>query len=426
MDELIVRFPSIAEDIFKELDNASLTKCKETCPFWNDTIDKQKEIWIRKIRLGSEQFQEFSNLCNSVIRKTSVQRVKELSLAVQKANVRFCFDRDQVTPHHVVALFGSKELYEYILLESDKSEVEEGEVEPATHDESSSPVPENFYNKKKSFFDTISCEELVVDPPCNTRNSVVPEQDSKIMASPNSNRSITLNNEPDYNIVRLDIGPHCRLHCERMAMEDARIDSFKTPSGNLKSFFKRMDSVKVAKAGFFATLSNNLRCFNCNVLVEGLRRQDDPMYYHARFAPECPFVKLSMGRKYIQACCEGPEEPNVPTAEAEATTASGGPSSGGSGGSGSGASGTGNGPSGTGNGPSGTGNGPSGGGGGGGASTVEDYERLLTCIICMEARVGCTFVPCGHLVTCANCACNCAQCPLCRSPVHGAVKTYFN
>merc|ERR1712008_627482 len=44
--------------------------------------------------------------------------------------------------------------------ESDKSatELEEGEVEPATHDESSSPVPEIFYDKKKSFFDTISCE----------------------------------------------------------------------------------------------------------------------------------------------------------------------------------------------------------------------------------------------------------------------------
>ena len=47
--------------------------------------------------------------------------------------------------------------------ESDKSatELEEGEVEPATHDESSSPVPENFYDKKKSFFDTISCEGML-------------------------------------------------------------------------------------------------------------------------------------------------------------------------------------------------------------------------------------------------------------------------
>ena len=96
-----------------------------------------------------------------MISKTSVERVKELALAVQKFFGQTKFGREQFTPHHVVALFGSKELYEYILLESEKSEVEEGEVEPATHDESSSPVPENFYNKKKSFFDTISCEGML-------------------------------------------------------------------------------------------------------------------------------------------------------------------------------------------------------------------------------------------------------------------------
>jgi len=35
-------------------------------------------------------------------------------------------------------------------------ELEEGEVEPENHE--SSPVPEQFYDKKKSFFDSISCE----------------------------------------------------------------------------------------------------------------------------------------------------------------------------------------------------------------------------------------------------------------------------
>ena len=47
--------------------------------------------------------------------------------------------------------------------ESNKSatELEEGEVEPATHKESSSPVSENFYDKKKSFSDTISCEGML-------------------------------------------------------------------------------------------------------------------------------------------------------------------------------------------------------------------------------------------------------------------------
>merc|ERR1712002_518274 len=36
------------------------------------------------------------------------------------------------------------------------TELEEGEVEPENHE--SSPVPEQFYDKKKSFFDSISCE----------------------------------------------------------------------------------------------------------------------------------------------------------------------------------------------------------------------------------------------------------------------------
>lgn len=36
------------------------------------------------------------------------------------------------------------------------TELEEGEVEPENHE--SSPIPEQFYDKKKSFFDSISCE----------------------------------------------------------------------------------------------------------------------------------------------------------------------------------------------------------------------------------------------------------------------------
>jgi len=40
--------------------------------------------------------------------------------------------------------------------ETPATELEEGEVEPENHE--SSPVPEQFYDKKKSFFDSISCE----------------------------------------------------------------------------------------------------------------------------------------------------------------------------------------------------------------------------------------------------------------------------
>ena len=84
MDELIKRFPSLAQDVQKELDNRSLSKCKEVSPLWNDSVDNQKEIWIRRIRLRSEKFEEFRTLWNAVISKTPVERVKALGLAVQK------------------------------------------------------------------------------------------------------------------------------------------------------------------------------------------------------------------------------------------------------------------------------------------------------------------------------------------------------
>merc|ERR1712173_220038 len=57
--------------------------------------------------------------------------------------------------------------------ETPATELEEGEVEPENHE--SSPVPEQFYDKKKSFFDSISCEateKSKVGPrPRNDRNA---------------------------------------------------------------------------------------------------------------------------------------------------------------------------------------------------------------------------------------------------------------
>ena len=51
MDEVILRFPTVANNIFKEIDNEGLTKCKEISKLWCDSINNQKDIWLRIIRL---------------------------------------------------------------------------------------------------------------------------------------------------------------------------------------------------------------------------------------------------------------------------------------------------------------------------------------------------------------------------------------
>lgn len=49
-----------------------------------------------------------------------------------------------------------------------------------------------------------------------------------------------------------------------------------------------------------------------------------------------------------------------------------------------------------------------------------------TCKICMDREIGVVFLPCGHLISCVNCAPALKDCPLCRQPISGTVKTYMS
>ena len=50
-------------------------------------------------------------------------------------------------------------------------------------------------------------------------------------------------------------------------------------------------------------------------------------------------------------------------------------------------------------------------------------ERL--CRICYDREANIVFVPCGHLATCGNCASAFSDCPVCRTPIQTAVKTFM-
>lgn len=62
-------------------------------------------------------------------------------------------------------------------------------------------------------------------------------------------------------------------------------------------------------------------------------------------------------------------------------------------------------------------------------SLEEENRRLKdarTCKICMDDECGVVFLPCGHLVACVLCAPGISQCPICRSPIKGFVRTYLS
>ncbi|KAL5289243.1 BIRC2 family protein [Megaselia abdita] len=62
--------------------------------------------------------------------------------------------------------------------------------------------------------------------------------------------------------------------------------------------------------------------------------------------------------------------------------------------------------------------------------TLEEENRILKdarlCKVCMDEEVGVVFLPCGHLVTCVQCAPGVKQCPLCRSDIKGYVRTFLS
>ncbi|CAH1131503.1 unnamed protein product [Ceutorhynchus assimilis] len=62
--------------------------------------------------------------------------------------------------------------------------------------------------------------------------------------------------------------------------------------------------------------------------------------------------------------------------------------------------------------------------------SLEEENRILKearqCKICMDAEVGIVFLPCGHLATCVNCAPNLEDCPVCRSVIKAAVRTFLS
>ena len=65
-----------------------------------------------------------------------------------------------------------------------------------------------------------------------------------------------------------------------------------------------------------------------------------------------------------------------------------------------------------------------------GSIDLEQENRQLKeariCKNCMENESGVVFLPCGHLICCVQCAPSLKDCPLCRQPIHGTVKTYMS
>ena len=47
------------------------------------------------------------------------------------------------------------------------------------------------------------------------------------------------------------------------------------------------------------------------------------------------------------------------------------------------------------------------------------------CVVCMCAARSVVLIPCGHLAVCHSCYSRLQQCPICRSVIRGAIRSYI-
>ena len=152
------------------------------------------------------------------------------------------------------------------------------------------------------------------------------------------------------------------LHYPEMIDRDSRLASFTShwPSNRAQK------PVDLACAGFFYEGEGDKTiCFFCGGGVCCWDVNDDPWQEHARWYPKCGFVKSQQGSEFVKLHGGA----SVPPSRAALT------------------------------------------------ADLETLRNERICKVCLDADSSISFHPCGHLVSCKECAAKLCICPICRTVV---------
>ena len=83
LDEMMLRFPHIVKDVFKELDKKSLTNCRNVSRACCDFIDYEKFYWVRTIQ-NYVSMKNFLQQWQKVLRNTPIENIKKIFVIVKQ------------------------------------------------------------------------------------------------------------------------------------------------------------------------------------------------------------------------------------------------------------------------------------------------------------------------------------------------------
>ena len=142
MEEILLRFPVIAQRIFEQLDNQDLIKFREVDMTFCSSIDQNRLIWTRMIKKYIKDNNEFRKSWKLVMEKVPVKTLEDLALTTKKFGTEYeekleyqmmleakgqwghtpnqiltpplLFAPPDCAPQHIVAKCGSLTLYKFI------------------------------------------------------------------------------------------------------------------------------------------------------------------------------------------------------------------------------------------------------------------------------------------------------------------------
>ena len=115
LDEMMLRFPHLVQDVFEELDNKSLTNCRNVSRACCDFIDNEKFYWVRKIQ-DYVTMKNFLQQWQKVLKNTSTENVKKIFVTVKQfVEYDLYRKKQQWSPLHIAAAQGHLEFCKYII-----------------------------------------------------------------------------------------------------------------------------------------------------------------------------------------------------------------------------------------------------------------------------------------------------------------------
>ena len=118
MDEILGRFPGLGKEIFDQLDDQDLAKSRRVSKTWKNSIDREKNVWLRTIK---KQFGDFkSQDWQKVLFKIPTNKAKDLALGITQfyKSEPARFDENW-SPLHITVEQGNFNLSQFVLRKVD-------------------------------------------------------------------------------------------------------------------------------------------------------------------------------------------------------------------------------------------------------------------------------------------------------------------